>query len=236
MAQKTRKEVRLSVAALHAHLLEGLEPDEIMTVEGWNEQDFEFFYRKLIDQEVAKIQDRSIEEIYFHYALDQGKCIRALDQVAKRFGKSKQYNALVGAIKAKSEIFDKIITRGQEFELIHKAPKGIKFIGQVAVDNLSSREVKKMMERELGELALLQNSKLGDTFAVNDDGLTVMRGGADAADIIDITPRLVDRTGTDENDYSPAPARARKTTTPRMKGTNKIKVRRTKRKRILKEK
>ena len=230
MAQKSRKEVRLAVAALHSHLLEGLDPEEIMSVESWEEPDFEFYYRKLVDEKVSVIQDQSIEETYFHYVLDQSQCIRALDDIAKRFGTSKQYNALVGAIKAKSEIHDKIITRGQALELIHKAPKGIKFVGNIAVDGLSPREVKKMMERELAELGVLQNSKLGDTFEVSDDGLKVTRGGGD--NVIDITPRI-EESRADE--LLPERARENKSATARMNDSRKLKIRRTKGSRRIKK-
>lgn len=192
-SQKTRKEIREGTAILKAHLLEGLLPEEVAEVEDWSEIDLDFFLRKLIETEVAVVKDRPIEEVYVDYVLRQTALVKDLEDVKKGFGKSKQFSALVGAIKAQSEIHDKIIARGQEFELIHKAPTGMKFIGSVAVADLSATEVQDLMNKELGTLAALKASEFGDTITVNDDGVEVVKGGSKAK-VIDINEAPSART------------------------------------------
>ena len=194
--QKTRKEIREGIATLKAHILEGLTLEEAQEVEGWSDLDADYFARKLIETEVAIVKDRPIEEVFVDYVLKQTALVKDLEAVKKNFGKSNQFNALVGAIKAQSDIHDKIIARGQEFELIHKAPTGMKFIGSIAVADLSVEEVNELMTRELGTLAALKASNFGDTITVTDSGVEVIKGGSTGQDakVIDMTAEREART------------------------------------------
>ena len=61
------------------------------------------------------LQNSTTETIFLDYVLRQNQNIRDLDNVQKLFQGSRQFTALVGAVKAKAEILDKVIEKGQEF-------------------------------------------------------------------------------------------------------------------------
>ncbi|KKM20775.1 hypothetical protein LCGC14_1642130, partial [marine sediment metagenome] len=70
--QKSLKEVRLDIAILRSHIFEGLSQEEIMVAEEWDEREYDGIFKKLYDQETAKIENRPMVEVYVDYIYNQG--------------------------------------------------------------------------------------------------------------------------------------------------------------------
>lgn len=77
--------------------------------------------QKLFSDELEQIQHETAAEAWVRYSIKQGQNIRDLDEViidASDQEQASALNARVGAIKAKSDIIDRIHQKGQELGVI----------------------------------------------------------------------------------------------------------------------
>lgn len=116
---------------------------------------------ELLRQETARLYAQTTEEVFLEYSWKQGQCIIELDHMLERLSKNKQYNALVGAVRAKSDIIDKIVKMGQDMGVLEKAPERKMILHGVAVTNLDNNGLRKVIATELSGLAMIMN-KFGD--------------------------------------------------------------------------
>jgi hypothetical protein len=88
------------------------------------------------------------------YALHQFKLIRKLDDAVKRFESepSTQYNAMVSALRAQSDLMDKIYEKGHQFGVIQRKQAPAE-AGKKRVDLLKDlRKERKLIDSLIGEL------------------------------------------------------------------------------------
>jgi len=112
------------------------------------------------------MRGRTTEEVYVDYTLKQTQNIKDLTRMLGAFEETKQHAAMVGAVRARSDILDKIIAKGQEFGFIEKKPE-TKVIAGVIVSQLSTHELRKAIAGELGQLEKLM-SDFGDAPSIVD--------------------------------------------------------------------
>lgn len=135
---------------------------------GLDSADYEQLLGKFHDFEAAQIRGRSTEETYVLYVQEQRRCIHDLDEVLEMFmsGGSRQHSAAVGAIRARSEIVDKIITRGQEFGIIDRKPQTVAVGGSI-VHRMDDDQLRAAIEKELTGLHSVA-SRFGDVTEAQD--------------------------------------------------------------------
>jgi hypothetical protein len=150
-------ELRAACAKVRAYKIDGKTDEEIAELLGLPWPDYEALARKFYDQESQDIRERSTEAVYVDYVLDQGQNIRDLTGILSTFKETKQHSAMVGAIRARSEIQDKIISRGQEFGFIEKRPDTKLVVGGIAVMQMSDKELRSAVTEELQHLSSLQH-------------------------------------------------------------------------------
>jgi len=114
--------------------------------------DFNELKRTMFEREMNRLGERTAEETYIQYTIDQIQNIRDLTDMIKNFKASKQYNAFVGAIKARAELNDKLLKMGQELGVIEKQPQKHEVVGGIVVTDLTSKQLKKMITNELSSL------------------------------------------------------------------------------------
>lgn len=117
--------------------------------------------RELFRQETAAIYAQSTEEVFLEYAWKQNQCVTDLDVMINGFKTTKQYNALVGAVRAKSDIIDKIVKTGQDMGVLERAPERKMILHGVAVANLDNNGLRKLIAQELSGLSAVM-SRFGD--------------------------------------------------------------------------
>ncbi len=132
---------------------------------------FEQIKSALYIQEAERLRTRTTEDVYTDYVLQQMSCVKDLTDACKRFEASKKSTALVGAIKARSEIWDKIIKQGQDLGVINKEPERMQFVGGLAVAELTEDKLRSLITGEISNLDTLME-QFGD---VKD--ITEMRPG-----------------------------------------------------------
>jgi hypothetical protein len=145
----TKAEVREAVAKVMSFLMAGKDDDEIAELMGLTPAQLEQIKKELLNREAERLTSRDSEEIYADYVVQQLACIRDLVRVQKDFKDNKNPSVLVGAIRARSEIIDKIVDRGQDLGFIIKTPERKHITGGILVAEMSNADLRKAILSEL---------------------------------------------------------------------------------------
>jgi hypothetical protein len=123
-------------------LCKGESDDEIMDLMGLEPEIFRALKVQLFEDKAQELKRKPPEHVYVEYVLAQTQNIQDLSDMIGEFRKTKQYNALVGAIKARSDLHDKLIAKGQEFGIFKKAPNRREIVAGVLVQDMSRDDLK----------------------------------------------------------------------------------------------
>lgn len=162
---------RAMCAKLRVYLTEFDDHDDIAVEMGLSWADFEKLLEKYYAAEVESLREQSTERVYIDYVQNQRQNIADLTKLLGAFDETKQHSAMVNAVKARADILDKIIAKGQEFGFIDKKPEA-KIVAGVVVDKLSTNELRSAITGELQHL----------------DKLMTKFGGGEVPPIIDVEP------------------------------------------------
>lgn len=149
----TRETLNEFIVRLYELRCQGKTEEEILTDLGITADDLDTIQHAMLEKKADELRKKPTEHVYVEYMINQTQNIRTLDGMIGTFRETKQYNALVGAVRARSEILDKIIDKGQEFNVIRKPEATSKVVAGIVVSNLSSAELKKMALKMVGELS-----------------------------------------------------------------------------------
>jgi hypothetical protein len=152
MTTLTKSELRIAVNTLRVFLCSGKDDEEARVEMGLSVADFASLKRRLFSEEVAKLQRMSVEEWFVDYIVKQSANVKALSDMLVDWKDSKQQSAMVGAVRARSEIYDKIIERGQSFGLIARQPEEKRIIAGIAVANLTNDQLQRRILGTISEL------------------------------------------------------------------------------------
>lgn len=164
----TKAELKEAVTTIYAKLTEGKEDKEILEEMGLSAEDFDGLKRQMFDMKADELRGKPVEHVYVEYMVNQIQNVKDLTTMVKDFKSSKQYNAMVGAIRARADIYDKLIDRGQSLGVIKREPTVTKVIGGILVGELTNVQLKEMITKELGELNRLMR-RYGDKGIIDMD-------------------------------------------------------------------
>lgn len=108
--------------------------DEVLEQTGWSLQ-----WLMTIEEYVEKEDRETFEKrdprlVFADYRQRQLQCARELEDLTEVYRRSKQFSAMVNAIKARSDILDKILKTGQDLGIIEKKAKKLEVSGGLNVD------------------------------------------------------------------------------------------------------
>lgn len=153
------KEERVRLAQkLFEALGEGKRDDEVARNLGVSGDDYEELKGTMFKLKAEELRRKPSEQVYCEYILAQMANIHDLTAMVNQFRKSNQYSAMVGAVRARADILDRIIDRGQEFDLVVRKPEEKRIVAGVLVANLSNEQLKTAIVRELGNMNKLIKS------------------------------------------------------------------------------
>lgn len=162
----SKEALRAALAKLRSFMSEGLEHDEIALALGVSLTEYHELLKRFYEEESDVVRNKTTEEVYVDYVIQQNRNIRDLTNILSEFDDAKQPAAAVGAIRARSDILDKIIAKGQEFGFIEKKPER-KLVAGVLITNLSTPELRKKIAGELGTLERLME-QYGDAPSIGE--------------------------------------------------------------------
>jgi hypothetical protein len=160
------EQMRATLAQLRAYLAAGDSETLIAEKMGLSWEDYEALKKELYASEEDRLHRRSTGQVYVDYVIAQEQNIKDLSTMIEKFDVTKQYNAMVGAVRARSEILDKIVERGQEFGFIEKRPE-VKMILGVPVGQLSDKQLRETIQSELKAIGAMQQ-KYGESVNIVD--------------------------------------------------------------------
>jgi hypothetical protein len=140
-SQRTQAQYRQLLDMVQDTIMRGLTDEQASAELGLEMAELKRHQGAILDRFVTNLQQQTTFQVYAHYVLEQKSCIVELQQMINGFRSSKQHNAMVGAVKAKSEILDKIISKGQDMGIIEKRAKRIEFIGSLDVRNMTELDI-----------------------------------------------------------------------------------------------
>jgi len=161
--KKPRKppEMRLLLAQLRVHLALGHTDDQIAEEMSLRIDVLKALKREFYRHETIALHSATAEEVFIDYAVRQKQCITDLSDLIPELRAVKQHAAIIGAIKAKSDILDKVIKTGQEMGILEKAPERKMVFHGVAIANLDNTKLRRVIAGELQGLAAIVD-KFGD--------------------------------------------------------------------------
>jgi hypothetical protein len=133
--------IRRQIAILRTNLAAGKTDQEIVEAMDITAVELSNLKRRMYSQEVVNIADRPAEESFVDYRIQMYGVCSDLDAVSKEAMKVKQLNAASSALKAKAQIIDKVMERGQEMGVIPRAARKTELIGGVLVAALTDHEL-----------------------------------------------------------------------------------------------
>jgi len=148
----TKAQLKEAAATIYNKLSDGLTDKEVIEDMGLAVDEYMVLKEAMLDQKADEVRSRPHEHIYIEYMIAQPGNVRDLTAMIDSLHKKKQYSALVSAVRARSDILDRLVEKGQEFGLIHKTPERKEIVAGVMIAELSNTELKKLILGELGML------------------------------------------------------------------------------------
>lgn len=145
-------QLRAACAKLRAYLAAGETDHKACEQLGMSWADFEELKARMMEFEVERVKDTPPEQIYVEYLINQESNIQALTDMIGQFQESRQATAMVGAVKARAEIYDKMIAKGQEFGFVKKVPERQEIVAGIMVATLSNEELRAAIAGEMTSL------------------------------------------------------------------------------------
>lgn len=141
------------IASIYGRLLDGETDGDIMDSMSLDVQEYHRYKEGLYRLKAEELRQRPSEHTYVDYVIQQTENIQKLSDIVDDMMRTKDYTSvLIGAIKAKSEIHDKLITKGQEFGLIKKVASKKEIVAGVTVSELTNEDLKKAIAGALNDL------------------------------------------------------------------------------------
>lgn len=120
--------------------------------------DYEDLRKAMMDFEGFKVTQRGPEEVYVEYLMHQESNIHALSDMITEFKDTKQVNAMVGAVKARADIYDRMIKIGQEFGFVEKVPEKTEIIAGLVLRDLTEDDLRSHIAHAISGLDHLLKS------------------------------------------------------------------------------
>lgn len=154
----TKAEITEACETIWERLCSG-DPDiDIMNSMGIDSDAYYQLRRRMFDDKAERLQTTPPEHVYVQYVLDQTQNIRSLTDMIKQFKDSKQYNAMVGAVRVRADLYDKLIDRGQDLGVFRKTPERKEIIAGVVVTEMNSKELRGAVVGAIRDIAKLMKS------------------------------------------------------------------------------
>lgn len=145
------------LATLRSHLQQGKTDFKIQEEMSLNTGDYNALKAELYEQEKADINGKSVEDVFIDFTHKMEGCIKDLDNMILSPTAKANHNALVGAIRAKADLINKIIDRGQEFGLIEKVPEKKQIVGGLLIGKLDNNELRKLITKQVKDMGALMD-------------------------------------------------------------------------------
>jgi hypothetical protein len=161
MAKRTQKEKQDLLVRFTQQLGLGYNKEEIEVNLGLLPGDYEPLLSRFYEQAESGFKSKNNLRIFLDYSTRQSQLIRDLERLKQALENRNWKNgqAYVGAVKAQSEILDKLISTGQELGLIQKIAEKFVVVGGMDVRDMDMKQLYAAIEEEINEAQKLRKSR-----------------------------------------------------------------------------
>lgn len=173
----TKAELLEAAKTLFTELVEGENANEVADIMGWDDETFAKVQKAMLAGKSGEIRSKPAEHVYVEYLIEQGRNVHDLSGLIKNLDQKSQYNALVGAIRLRSDIVDKMLERGFEFGMVKRKEQGgggllgggntFNIIAGVKVGEMTNPQLRDAIGTQLKELEVFID-KFGDATKITD--------------------------------------------------------------------
>lgn len=166
-------DVRKLKARLRALLALGKSEIECMDDLDVPAHDLRWLRDQLMKDELAEVANDSASEVWAKYRLRQEGVITDLDRIIRGARGSTNggvMNAAVGAAKAKAQLIDNILDRGQNLGVIHREPEKTISVNGVAITDLRDGELEELVMSKKKTLTELMERYAVSDYSTEHDG------------------------------------------------------------------
>lgn len=205
----TKAELAAAAEELFNELIKGDDPEDVADVMGWDDQVFEAVKREMLSSKIEELRTMSPEAVYVEYVIAQRRNIKDLDSLVRNLDDKKQYNAVIGALRLRSDITDKMLDR--RFQLgLTKRQDAASSLGQgnsfTFVSNIEAMTAPQLRTAITDQMSELQGmmKKFGDSKNL----LELPVGQLHYGDAIEV--EAIEAPKDDGNSKSSAPVKKKK--------------------------
>lgn len=152
-APLTRKQKIQLAAAIYQHLVDGSSDDEIIDELGVTVQDYATAKKFLLTSKGEEEENLTPKERFARYLIEQERNVNDLNDLVNNLNSKTQYNTIVGAIRMRSEIADRVISTGQTLGVISKAPERRLLLGGISISDMKDTDLRKGVLTAIGGLS-----------------------------------------------------------------------------------
>lgn len=142
LSKKRRRDVEVLVAEVRRRLVEGDSDLAIQEDLSLSRSEYRRIKGLMYDAAVDGFAGKSAEEQFVDFTIEQEKCIKELDKMIDHFSTTKQHNAMVGAIRAKSQILSDIHRTGVKMGVVKQEASYDREVAGVRISELSNDELR----------------------------------------------------------------------------------------------
>jgi hypothetical protein len=138
----------------------GCDREEVIEQMGLNNSEYEELLENFYKEAERDFKGKSSLRIFTDYTTRQVQFVKDLEDLKIALQKMNWKNgqAYVAAVKTQSDIFDKIITTGQNLGVIVKTPDQVLFVGGRDARDMESDELDVAIKKELEEAKRIASS------------------------------------------------------------------------------
>lgn len=133
----------------------GWSREETLARTRWSLQWYMSIEKHVIDEDRRIWSETDSRNVFAAYREQQLQLSAELADLAQIFRGSKQFSALVAAMRTRSEILDKIVKTGQDLGVITRAAKKVEVSGEVDVSQLNVDELRVHISSQVEEISSL---------------------------------------------------------------------------------
>lgn len=165
MARRKKDEIVLLKADIRKLLGQGKKDEEIADELGIEHRHYIMHKKAIMKEEKLSAQKPAIET-FIEYQFKQIKNIEQLEEVRERAEQDGKHQNEITALRAKSDILDRIIARGQELGVYHKQGNKISVTGIMSIIHMDPLELAAQLDTSMAKLQALSND-LGRPFTLD---------------------------------------------------------------------
>ncbi|KKN42113.1 hypothetical protein LCGC14_0716450 [marine sediment metagenome] len=113
--------------------------------------------KEATSREVQVLRDQKPEEMFVSYRRDQMRLVKRLEDIAKTSKEGNQPAPQVAAVRAISDLYDRVIKTGQDMGVVEKVPDRSQVAGAFIFSDMSDAGLRKFVAGIAGQAAMLQD-------------------------------------------------------------------------------